>query len=316
MVDTPSGFGDSKWNGMRTALGAAIDATKGQVAFGLDFFPSSGSASTPLANGCELPTGGAPTVPVASGLATNAAIEKVLADNSPAGSTPTAAALGRALAYFKTGAGAALPGGHYVLLATDGGPNCDAALTCTAASCTTNMDGNVCGAPTANCCDPKLDPQGPSSCLDDAATVAAVTALANANVKTFVVGIPGSDKYEPTLNAVATAGGEPNPNAPPSFYQVTAAGGVKALSQVLTNIATGLITSCELVLSADPPDYDQINVVIDGTTIPEGSADGWTLDTTNKPPTVVLKGATCKAVETNGAEQLSITFGCPTEHVK
>ncbi|HWZ87748.1 MAG TPA: hypothetical protein VNW92_02825, partial [Polyangiaceae bacterium] len=316
MTDTPVGFGDTKWNGIRTALGTAIDATKGQVAFGLDFFPSSGSASTALANVCQLPTSAAPTVPIAAGLATNSAIEKALADNAPAGATPTAAALGRALTYFKTGPGAALPGGHYVLLATDGGPNCDAALTCTAASCTTNMDGKMCGSPTANCCDPKLDPQGPSSCLDDAATIAAVAQLAKANVKTFVVGIPGTEAYQSTLDAVATAGGEPNPNAPPSFFSVSAAGGVKALSQVLTNIATGLITSCELVLSADPPNYDQINVVIDGTTILEGSADGWTLDTTNKPPTVVLKGATCKAVETNGAQQLSITFGCPTQHVK
>jgi len=207
-----------------------------------------------------------------------------------------------------------LPGNHYVLLATDGGPNCDSAVSCMASSCTVNMDG-VC-PPATNCCDPKLDPAGPSKCLDDTATIAVVKALAKANVKTFVVGIPGTEAYQPTLDAVATAGGVPNPNAPPTYFSISASGGVKALSQVLTNITTGLITSCELVLTEDPPDHDKINVVIDGKTILEGSADGWTLDTTSTPPTVVLQGTTCKTVETAGAQQLNITFGCPTEHVR
>jgi hypothetical protein len=314
MKDSPIGFGDTKWNGIRTAIGTAIDATKGQVAFGLDFFPSSGSASGQLASVCELPQSGVPTVGVAAGSATNSAIKTALANNSPAGATPTAAELGRALAYFTTGPGAALPGLHYVLLATDGGPNCDGSLSCPAASCTVNMDG-VCPMGT-NCCDPNLDPAGPTKCLDDVATIAVVKEMAKANVKTFVVGIPGTEAYQPTLDAVATAGGVPNPNAPPTFFAVTASGGVKALSQVLSNITTGLITTCELVLSADPPDYEQINVVIDGATIPEGSADGWILDATSKPPTIVLKGATCRSVETSGAQQLSVTFGCPTVHVK
>jgi hypothetical protein len=61
-------------------------------------------------------------------------------------------------------------------------------------------------------------------------------------------------------------------NAPPTYFAIAASGGVKALSQVLTNITTGLITSCDLVLSENPPDYDKINVVVDGVTISEGSA--------------------------------------------
>lgn len=314
MSATPSGFGDTKWNGIRAALGAAIDATQGQVAFGLDFFPNSGSPKTPLSNVCELPKTGAPSVAVARGEATNAAIKQALADNAPAGATPTAAALMRALSYFTSGVGASLEGEHYVLLATDGGPNCNTALTCAAASCTLNMDGS-CPKGT-NCCDAKLDPDGPSKCLDDGATLSAVEALGKAKVKTFVVGIPGTEAYGPTLDSVALAGGEPNPDAPPNYFAITATGGVEALSQVLTNITTGLITSCDLVLSKDPPDHEQINVVIDGQIIPEGSTNGWRLDTSSLPPTIHLLGTTCDAVRTTGAQQLSVTFGCPTEHVK
>ena len=314
MASTPAGFGDTKWNGIRAALADAIDATRGQVAFGLDLFPNSGSADTPLSNSCELPMSGAPSVAIASGTKTNSAIKRALADNAPAGATPTAAALARALTYFTKGDGAVLAGRHYVLLATDGGPNCNSGLTCAAEACTVNMDG-ICPAQT-NCCDASLDPAGPSKCLDDGATLAVVEELAKAGVKTFVVGIPGTEAYQPTLDAVALAGEEPNPSAPPSYFAINAAGGVKDLSQVLTQITTGLITSCELILSDDPPDYEQINVEIDGRTILEGSNDGWSLDTTHQPPTVVLQGATCAAVRTNGAQHLLVTFGCPTGHVK
>jgi hypothetical protein len=314
MSATPTGFGDSKWNGLRTALDSALDAGGGKVAFGLDFFPSSGSPSVPLPNGCALPTSGDPAVSVAADPLTVGAIKKALTDNTPAGATPTAAALGRALAYYTKGAGAALKGEHYVLLATDGGPNCDDSLSCQAATCTVNMDG-LCPAST-NCCDPKLDPQGPGKCLDDGATVAMVKELAKANIRTFVVGIPGTEAYGSALDSIAIAGGEPNPSAPPSYFAISAAGGVKALSQVLTNITTGLITDCDLVLSEQPPDLDQINVVIDGKTILEGDANGWSLDQTSTPPTVVLKGSTCDTVHKSGAQQVAVTFGCPTEHVK
>jgi hypothetical protein len=314
MASTPAGFGDTKWNGIRAALGDAIDATQGQVAFGLDLFPNSGSADTPLSNGCELPVSGAPSVAIASGAATDSAIKRALTDNAPAGATPTAAALARALDYFTKGDGKALIGRNYVLLATDGGPNCNSTLSCAAEACTVNMDG-ICPANT-NCCDASLDPAGPSKCLDDDATVAVVQELAKAGVKTLVVGIPGTEAYQPTLDAVSLAGEAPNPNAPPSYFAIDAVGGAKTLSQVLTNITTGLITSCELNLSDDPPDYEKINVEIDGNTIPEGSTDGWSLDTTNQPPTVMLEGATCAAVRKNGAQRLRITFGCPTAHIK
>jgi hypothetical protein len=316
MGGTTIGFGDSKWHALQTALSSAVDATKGTVAYGLDFFPSSDDPSMPLPDICSLPTTAALTVPVGSGSATVAAIKQALTDNAPAGATPTAGALSRALDYFTKGPGSKLDGERYVLLATDGGPNCNATLQCDAASCTVNMDGNSCGVKGTNCCDPKLDPDGASKCLDDGATISVVTALAKAKIKTFVVGIPGTEAYQATLDAVAVAGGATNPDAPPSFFAIADTGGVDTLTEVLTKITTGLITSCELHLSETPPDLDQINVVIDGQTISEGSADGWALDSSTSPPSVILKGATCRSVETMGAQQVEVTFGCPTVHVK
>ncbi len=57
------------------------------------------------------------------------------------------------------------------------------------------------------------------ACLDDDGAVAAVAALADAGIKTIVVGIPGTEEYESTLNAMADAGGLPA-DGDTSYYAV------------------------------------------------------------------------------------------------
>ena len=314
MSGTPSGFTENKWASLGVALADALDATQEQVAFGLDFFPF-GDDRDPMApvGTCDMPTSSEILIPIGRGTTTVPLIEEALDDYSPAGGTPTAAALARALEYFTNGDGAALGGDRYVLLATDGGPNCNPELECDVDACTLNLDGLNCGG--QNCCDANLDPQGPSSCLDGDGTVAQVEALADAGVKTFVVGIPGTTAYASTLDAMAVAGGAQNPDAPPSYYRVESMGGTEGLAEVLGRITRGVIRSCRLQLTSTPsdPDYEGLlNVEIDGVDIPQRGDDGWEMDRTTDPPTVVLKGATCEAMETRGAEQVSITYGCPT----
>jgi hypothetical protein len=204
-----------------------------------------------------------------------------------------------------------------VQLATDGGPDCNAALTCPTAACTMNLDApqRSCGprAPdgsAANCCDAKL-PNGPSGCLDDAATTAQIQKLAAAGVKTFVVGIPGTEVYAKSLDQFAVAGGVTNPSAPPSYFAVSASGGVAGLTAVFSTITTKLIQTCNLQLQSDPPDPDRLNVSVDGALVPPGP-DGWHLDTSTRPPTVVLAGATCARVQMNGASSVQVVYGCPT----
>src|SRR5690606_36751154 len=114
-------------------------------------------------------------------------------ENEPAGNTPTAAALALAHEYLTTGPGSELEDENYVLLAIDGGPNCNEGITCEAASCTVNIDRPE--LPCENCC-----AVAPVQCLDDDGTVAEVDALAEAGITTFVVGIPGSD--EPAYQAL------------------------------------------------------------------------------------------------------------------
>jgi hypothetical protein len=314
MTGTPPGFSEDKWTALGAALGEALDTSQDKVAYGLDFYPF-GDDRDPNATVemCDMPSSADILVPIGAGASTVPLIVDALAEYEPAGGTPTAAALARALEYFTNGDGASIEGERYVLLATDGGPNCNSDLECEIDSCTLNMDGLNCGG--QNCCDAMLDPQGPQSCLDEDEAVAQVAALADAGVKTFVVGIPGTAAYGNTLDAMAVAGQSENPDAPPSYYRVDAAGGTEGLAGVLTSITRGVIRSCRLQLTSTPedPDYEGLlNVEIDGATVPQMGDDGWEVDRSTSPPTIVLKGATCEAMETRGAEQVSITYGCPT----
>jgi hypothetical protein len=147
--------------------------------------------------------------------------------------------------------------------------------------------------------------------LDEAATVAQLTTMAAAGIKTFVVGIPGTEPYVATLDALAVAGGAPAAAASPKYFAVTAAGGVDGLKQVFDTITHQLIKSCNIQLQSAPPDRMKLNVYVDGKVVPQAGADGWDLVSTDGAlPTVVLKGATCAAIEANGANNVQIVYGC------
>jgi hypothetical protein len=308
-------FPEGRWVALGNALEAAMVATETSISYGLELFPfADDPEATP--EQCQTPTGLDVLVSIRDGENRVAEIVDALETYEPAGGTPTADALARALDYFTDGDGKDLPGTNYVLLATDGGPNCNAELTCEESDCVINRENS--GATEAcngSCCDASLDPDGPKHCLDDDRTVARVQALAEAGIKTIVVGIPGTEFFVDTLDALAEAGLAPNPDAPPSYYNVTSEDGAEGLTETLTRITTGLITTCRLQLTSTPtdPDYeDLLNVVIDGEEVPQAGDDGWDVDRSTTPPTVVLKGETCEYLETEGAENVTITYGCPT----
>lgn len=300
-----------KWPQLQEALAATLEATEERISFGLDLYPYSGKSGGALSGACQMPDTSAIVVPVQAGTDAKPLILSALQDNEPSGGTPTAAALARAYEYYTSGAGKSLKGAKYVLLATDGGPNCssDPDIMCDADACTTNIDGLDCGG---NCCDPKKDPDGPSKCLDDAASIQAVANLADAGIKTFVIGIPGTEAYADTLDALAGQSGVENPDAPPSYFAVSAQDGVEGLTSVLTKVTTGLITSCKLQLEEEPPNIKDVFVVVDGELIKQDDPDGWAeSDPSTSPPTIVLQGATCEKLETEGAGYINVSYGCP-----
>lgn len=311
MTDQPTGFGTNKWEAMKEALGTAVANAPPTVATGLVLYPFSTGVTIPLecegATCCAVPEPGAA---VLVGVATDNAqsISDKLAQASPGGGTPTAAALERALQYYTEGDGLLLEGDKYVLLATDGGPNCNYDLDCDADTCTPNLDG-VPQCAAGNCCDGAGE-----YCVDDQGVTAQIDALQAAGIRTFVVGIPGTEEYSDYLDAFARAGGVPNQGGARDYFAVSGALGVSGLTDVLTNITTALVTSCEIALPEPPAQISLVNVAIDCEVLHKEGDDGsgWEFDDENAPHSVIVHGPACDALKANGARRVDVVYGCTT----
>ncbi len=303
---------EDKWTAMKSALAASLARVGDEMNFGLELFPYSRSLTIPEV-GCEpncfdLPDGDAAIlVPLRPGTDVTGEISAELEATKPGGGTPTAKALRSAFDYFTQGAGASVAGNNYVLLATDGGPNGNSSLTCEAATCTTNLDGQC---DEGNCC--SFD-NTHDQCLDDTSVIDALEALHDAGIPTFVVGLPGTDQYAAYLDEFADAGGVPNSGAT-KYYAVAQSQGVQGLTDVFNTITTQLVRSCDIPLSEPPTKSSLVNVAIDCDVVAPMSADGsgWHLDDPNAPTEVILEGPVCDRLQTDGARRVDVIFGCPT----
>ena len=309
----PKGFATDKWSAMKSALGTALEKVETQINFGLVLYPYNPILPIPdpcFENCCAVSTeDDAVLVSVKPGTQSVAQINAALAQTDPGGGTPTAAALAAALDYFTNGDGAALEGENYVLLATDGGPNCNDTLTCDADTCTTNLDDPTC---IGNCC---KDAETRNQCLDDTNVKAELDALTAAGISTFVVGIPGTEAYADYLDEFAQAGGVPASGGGHAYYAVSAEQGVEGLVDVFETITTQLVRSCDVTLPEPPSKIDLVNVAVDCDLVPRNTDDaksGWDFDDVTEPTSVILHGPVCDALQADGAQRIDVVFGCPT----
>jgi hypothetical protein len=251
-----------KWDRVREVVVQLVVRMGPRARFGLDAFPAADGGS--CGAGAELVpiTPGDPTPGVRGPLAQR--FEDALA-TPPEGGTPTAATL-RELASRLGGRR-----NTYVILATDGGPNCNESLTCPLERCILNVEGvGNCMPSGPNCCD-----DSPRNCLDDDEAIAAVRELRTAGVPTFVVGIPGSDLYGPVLDAMARQGGTARKGVP-AYYRVES---TDALLGTLEEIADRITRGCELRLVRAPTLLDGMRLWVHGGEIGSGGfeVDGRTL---------------------------------------
>lgn len=166
---------------------------------------------------------------------------------------------------------------RYVLLSTDGVPNCSGAG---------KVSGDACG---------------------DA--VSEVSALLAMGVKTIVLAVSEEVAMAPCMEMLAAAGGAPRPGGPPSYYPSTTP---DELKKALGDLVGGLAKpSCVIDLTKTPPDPKKVAVFADGVQVPwdPGHADGWDYDP--PPNTIRVFGSWCTKVETFMVKELSVRFGCP-----
>ena len=222
---------------------------------------------------------------------TSAKVNTMIQGLSPGGSTPTAESLRNLASYGPLTASD--PGrDRFVLLMTDGLPNCNPDNPNN--SCT--VDNPLCRC-TGNGCTPSKPTTCARDCLDADASVAAVTTLRNANIKTIVIGF-GAETAQgdaaDTLNGMALAGGFertcPNGQASecnaldPSdgcdlvthtclkrFYQ---ARNGDQLASALAAIIGRLPVTCKYTLTQIPEDPRFLSVSVNGVSVAP-SADTW-----------------------------------------
>jgi len=266
--------GRAKYDAVATAAVALVRRLGSQVNVGAAVFPGQVNADQGCTMGAEVfPT--RPGDPLATGACTidgevTRAFSRSISlpsGTDPTGGTPTAATLTRLLPTL-----AALRGRTVVLLATDGGPNCNPAAMCDATKCIPNIEHAPACTPDVNCCSPALG--GPTSCLDDVATLAAVGALARNGIRTYVVGIPGSAPYATLLDELARSGGTARPagSGGAAYYDVDH---LTELDDILAAIGSTVVLSCHLHLDTPPKEMSLVNVYLDRQLVEYGGPDGW-----------------------------------------
>jgi hypothetical protein len=266
----PDNSGTQKYQACKSAIETVSNNLNGTIDMGLMHFPGDSNADA-----CSQ---GVLDVAVAAGTAGQ--IANVLESTSPGGGTPTAVTLLQAKAALD-----ALPsagGPRAIVLATDGGPNCNGSL-----------DGSSCVCVSGNPADCQQS-GGQFNCLDDSNTINAASQVNGAGYSVFVIGEVGSENFTSVLNSIAVAGGTAQAGSV-KFY---AAGDETDLVNALDQIAVR-VGACRIDLGQNVTS-PQVTVTVNGQPVSQDTSrqDGWDLV---DPHTVELFGQPCTDTVNGGA---------------
>lgn len=302
------GGSESKYETARAVLEQVLLAIGHRVRYGAAVFPALADS-----DGCGA---GVQVFPTTAGdppsYAKNGDTGPVLTDllsrlgyAEQTGGTPTAATLAALRPTL-----AELGARTYVVLATDGAPNCNDGASCGVDACMLNVElasvnGVECDA-DFNCCDP--DNTGPGMerwCVDGARLEDEVAALAELGVPTYVIGMPGAEVYAELLDRLAELGGTAQ-DGPTAYFS---AEDPAALAAALHDIGTGVAISCTVELERAPEDQNQVNLYFDERLVPADDQDGWRW---LGAQTLEITGSACDELKSGEVLELQIVYGCAT----
>jgi hypothetical protein len=255
MGDPLGNGGQSKMDVMKQAVQQVLPAQNASIHFGLELYPSD--------NACGATS---PVAPVLPNNANNVVLQ--VSGVQPGGSTPTYKALDEARSYY--GSTQVNPDGRFVLLATDGLPNCNGS-----------------------------DPQNPSNDL----TLNAARNLVQAGIKVFVIGFGDVSAADPAfLSALAQAGGTGDFFAANSPQQLQAA--LASISGTVTQ------ASCSFELETRPQDETKLAVTLDGNDVPRDPSHGTGWDYDASTNTITFYGSTCDQIQSGTGSNVGVDYGC------
>ena len=281
----------SKYSQTSSAVTNAVTSTAAsQIHWGLIFFPSDGDCAVATAPDVEVGPDGASQIP------------GILSSNSPGGNTPAHKGIELAIQSYNLMTD---DRAHYILLATDGMPNCEGEPITFPTGCTTDAD---CTTPDMYCEPTGAPPPMPAGfCMPIPKDLAinAITLAQQYGIKTYVVGMDIDTGVEDTLNRMAEAGGTARAGDP-KYYPVS---DQASLEQALANITMQII-SCTFALDQDPPDdTSYIGVTVGDVPVPRDATrtNGWDVD--QAAQTLTFYGDACTELQAN-PDSVSVTFAC------
>jgi hypothetical protein len=277
----------SKYTQTCSAVSNAVTSAAGtQIHWGLIFFPNGGDCAVASAPDVEVGPDGASQIP------------GILSSNAPTGSTPAYKAIDLAIQSYNLMTD---DRAHYILLATDGMPNCEGDDVPRMVRCTDDT-----GCLPTEYCEPAPAPIV-GLCMPKPKDLA-INEIALAlqyGIKTYVVGMDIDTGVEDTLNRMADAGGTARPGDT-KYYPVS---DQSSLEQALANITMQII-SCTFALDQAPPaDPSYIGVTVGDQPIARDptQTNGWDVDATAR--TITFFGDACTTLQSNPAA-VSVTFAC------
>lgn len=295
LIGTPGVPGDpSRWELLRDALEGALDGVDHLLEVGGKFFPQEvvpedgPDVSCLVEEGLEL----RPRENNAANLL------RFFRTTSPEGGTPTASALIEVHAHLESETPSDIP--RFVVLATDGGPNC-------------NLDFSpdeecVCTGPDEYCSE---GVGGTFNCLDSNRTLSVINDIAtDLGVPVFVIGIddPSRPDLADFLDEMAIAGLRPRPEpAERRFYSVQRPGELdQALEIVTESIALCVFYVEDTGIAADP----RTEIILDGELIDHdpSRSEGWDW-TDEERGEITLFGEVCDQVNLPGS-RIEARLGC------
>ncbi len=281
--------GMNRWEELLGATSLVLERFESQIQFGLLMYPSTD-------NECV-----APGHQVQVGLYNRIEIETHLNFTTPNGGTPTAAALRNAAHSLEwlgdTGSE------KFVILLTDGGPNCNYFLEAQPCTCLlTDQEW---------CCTAKEYDQEcyfGYYCLDDIQTISVIESLhGDSAIDTFVIGLDGTEEFAELLNLMADAGGRPLPGETRYFDATNQTVLIEAMEEI-----AGQMISCVIELDEAPAAPHLVHIYIDGQEVPRNHIEGWEY-TDGTFTAIELHGSYCEMLKDGENHDLTATFACEVD---
>ena len=291
---------ENKWTKVRGTVGSVVKALGPRANVGAAVFPGDGVDACVAGTEIMAVRPGDPPGTNALPGSTFLTLARALDLTQAGGGTPTRATLAALNSKLMR-----LPGKTFVVLATDGGPNCTD-LECDTSKCILNIENTMAG-PTSctpagpNCCLAKQS----LSCLDDNGTEQEIAKLAAARVPTYVIGIPGAGPYSNIMDRFAKAGGTARPTSP-LHYQINQST-EQEFTAVLKKVAAQIVATCEFDLKTAPEEAS-VNVYLDNVVTPKDPVNGWKVEGKK----VTMLGTSCQRIKDGDVLDVRIVVGCPS----